>query len=221
MSAAVLPETWQMFLRDAGMTDSLWQEPLTASIKRRQHQTVYPPQELVFNAFLLTPPDEVKVVLLGQDPYHGAGQAEGLAFSVPENVPPPPSLQNIFKEYARDLGRPCPPSGTLRAWAAGGVLLLNSLLTVDESSPGSHRSFGWEKFTDAVIAAISAKRDGVVFLLWGAYAIKKSRFIDAGCHTIISGVHPSPLSAYRGFAGSAPFSRTEAALSGWHWPSLQ
>ena len=221
MSAAVLPQIWQDFLRSAGVPDELWQQPLAASIERRRQNTVYPPEELVFNAFHLTPPDKVRVVLLGQDPYHGAGQAEGLAFSVPENIPPPPSLVNIFKEYARDLGRPCPPSGTLRAWAAGGVLLLNSILTVDESSPGSHKSFGWEKFTDAVITALSAKKNGVVFLLWGAYAQKKSRLISSGRHTVICGVHPSPLSAYRGFAGSAPFSRTEAALENWQWPSLQ
>ena len=221
MSNGNLPETWRIFLLDAGVKAALWEEPLAKSLLRRQECTVYPPPEKVFSAFELTPPENVRAVLLGQDPYHGENQAEGLAFSVPETVVPPPSLQNIFKEYVRDLNRPAPTSGALRNWAAGGVLLLNSILTVDAGNPGSHKSFNWEKFTDAVISAVSNRKNGVVFLLWGAYAQKKLRLIDQTRHTVITGVHPSPLSAYRGFAGSSPFSRTEAALHDWQWPSLQ
>ena len=174
-----------------------------------------------FHALELTAPEEVKVVLLGQDPYHDDGQAEGLAFSVPAGIKFPPSLRNIFKEYAFDLGRPVPETGTLMPWAKHGVLLLNSVLTVAAHSAGSHRKFGWEKFTDAVIAALSAERTGLVFLLWGNYAIGKKPLIDGAKHTILENVHPSPLSAHRGFFGSRPFSQTEKAIGGnWRWPEL-
>ena len=176
---------------------------------------------LVFHALELTAPEEVKVVLLGQDPYHDDGQAEGLAFSVPAGIKFPPSLRNIFKEYASDLGRPVPETGTLMPWAKHGVLLLNSVLTVAAHSAGSHRKFGWEKFTDAVIAALSAERTGLVFLLWGNYAIGKKPLIDGAKHTILENVHPSPLSAHRGFFGSRPFSQTEKAIGwNWRWPEL-
>lgn len=217
-----LPENWRRFLCDAGVAPETWLEPLKRSCDRRRETTVYPPENEVFTAFALTPPEAVRAVLLGQDPYHEPGQAEGLAFSVPEGTAPPPSLKNILTEYTADLGRPRPKTGSLRAWARGGVLLLNSILTVDAGAAGSHRKFGWERFTDAVIAAISARKNDVVFLLWGSYAQKKIPLIDTAKHTTLCGVHPSPLSAYRGFAGSRPFSRTEAALGGsWHWPTLE
>ncbi|MCI5779036.1 MAG: uracil-DNA glycosylase [Lentisphaeria bacterium] len=216
----VLPESWERFLRGAGMSPEIWREPLERSALRRREHEVYPPPDAVFAALELTPPDAVRVVLLGQDPYHEPGQAEGLAFSVPEHVPPPPSLRNIFTEYATDLRRPLPTSGSLRPWARGGVLLLNSLLTVDAGAAGSHCKFGWGRFTDGIIAALSARTTGLVFLLWGNFARKKRPLIDPERHTVIAGVHPSPLSAYRGFFGSRPFSATEAARPGWVWPSL-
>ncbi|MBR2345707.1 MAG: uracil-DNA glycosylase [Lentisphaeria bacterium] len=218
--SAQLPETWQNFLTGAGVSPEIWQKPLTASVERRKTHTVYPPADKVFTAFALTPPESVRVVLLGQDPYHDENQAEGLAFSVSENVPLPPSLKNIFTEYSRDLDRNYPDSGTLRAWASGGVLLLNTILTVDAHQPGSHKNFGWEKFTDAVISALNRQKNAIVFILWGNFAIKKSRLITSDKHTVISGAHPSPLSAYRGFFGSAPFSNAEKALGSWSWPEL-
>ncbi len=157
---------------------------------------------------------DVKVVLLGQDPYHGAGQAEGLCFSVRDGVPPPPSLQNIFKELHTDLGAPVPTSGSLRRWADQGVLLLNATLTVRAGAAGSHQGQGWETFTDAVIRTLSARREGIVFLLWGAYAGRKAALIDSARHCILTAPHPSPLSAYRGFFGSRPFSQANAYF-GW------
>ncbi len=213
----LLPEKWKIFLQTAGFQKEIWEKPLARSVERRKVNTVFPPENDIFNAFSLTPPDAVKVVLLGQDPYHDDGQAEGLAFSVPPGVALPPSLRNIFKEYSADLECPLPDSGSLRRWAANGVLLLNSILTVDAHSPGSHKNFGWEKFTDAVIRALDRQRSGIVFLLWGSYAQKKRALISPEKHHIICGVHPSPLSAYRGFFGSKPFSRTEKLLPGWHW----
>lgn len=213
----ILPENWDDFLRSAGFDSEVWQRPLARSICRRRETTVYPAEKDVFNAFSLTPPEAVKAVLLGQDPYHDENQAEGLAFSVPDQVPLPPSLRNIFKEYAADLGCEAPVSGSLRHWAAKGVLLLNTILTVDAHAPGSHKNFGWEKFTDCVIRALSRNRSGIVFILWGSFAHKKAALIDQTQHHIISGVHPSPLSAYRGFFGSRPFSAAEAFLPGWHW----
>jgi uracil-DNA glycosylase len=219
--SAFLPQNWQDFLCRAQVDPELWETPLRYSLARRQENTVFPPEDAVFTAFALTPPENVRVVLIGQDPYHDDGQAEGLAFSVAENIPLPPSLKNIFQEYTRDLRRPAPASGTLRAWAKGGVLLLNAILTVDAHTPGSHKNAGWEKFTDAVISALNRSDRKLVFLLWGNFAIKKSAYIDHDKHTVITGVHPSPLSAYRGFFGSSPFSRTEQALGDWHWPELQ
>ena len=173
---------------------------------------VYPPAADVFNAFALTPLDAVKVVLLGQDPYHDEGQAHGLCFSVRPGVLPPPSLVNVYKELAADVPEfRRPPHGHLVAWARQGVLLLNAVLTVGAHAPGSHARRGWERFTDAAIAAVNARRDHVVFLLWGAHARKKAVLVDRVRHTVIEGAHPSPLS-YRLFAGSRPFSRANAAL---------
>jgi uracil-DNA glycosylase len=173
---------------------------------------VYPPGKMLFNAFNYCPFNEVKVVILGQDPYHGQGQAHGLSFSVQDGVPPPPSLDNIYKELVSDLGVPMPTSGNLTHWAKQGVLLLNTVLSVREKEPQSHQNKGWEFFTDAVIRAISAKEEPVVFILWGAPAQKKEAIIDSGKHLILKAVHPSPLSAYRGFFGSKPFSQTNAFL---------
>ena len=152
-------------------------------------------------------------MLLGQDPYHGAGQAEGLCFSVRDGIPPPPSLQNIFKELHTDLGIPVPASGSLRRWADQGVLLLNATLTVRAGAAGSHQGQGWETFTDAVIRTLSARREGIVFLLWGAYAGRKAALIDGARHCILTAPHPSPLSAYRGFFGSRPFSQANTYLT--------
>lgn len=175
--------------------------------------TCYPPAGEIFAAFDRCPFPDVKVVLLGQDPYHGAGQAEGLCFSVRDGVPQPPSLQNIFKELHTDLGASVPTSGSLRRWADQGVLLLNATLTVRAGAAGSHQGQGWETFTDAVIRTLSARREGIVFLLWGAYAGRKAALIDGARHCILTAPHPSPLSAYRGFFGSRPFSQANTYLT--------
>ncbi len=168
--------------------------------------TCYPPGAEIFNAFNLCPFPQVKVVLIGQDPYHEEGQAEGLCFSVKDGVQKPPSLQNIFKEIADDLGRPVPESGSLRRWAEQGVLLLNATLTVRAHAAGSHQGHGWETFTDAVIRRLSAEREHLVFILWGSYAQKKGQVIDRSRHLVLTSAHPSPLSAYRGFFGNHHFS---------------
>ena len=215
--SASLPEAWQEFLTAANVDPALWQVPLDKANQRRKNNTVFPPENLVFRAFELTPPEKVRIVILGQDPYHDDGQAEGLAFSVPGNTPLPPSLKNIFKEYSSDLQRPQPDSGHLGKWAEKGVLLINAILTVDAHKPGSHADFGWEKFTDAVIAALNQEKSSLVFILWGGFAGKKSKLIDPEKHTVIASAHPSPLSAYRGFFGSRPFSKAAAALNNWQW----
>jgi len=177
-----------------------------------QH-TCYPPGKFIFNAFNHTPFEEVKVVIIGQDPYHGPGQAHGLCFSVPENIPHPPSLMNIFKEIADDLGKEIPVSGNLEHWANQGVLLLNATLTVRAHHAGSHQHKGWEEFTDAVIQKLSEEREGIVFLLWGGYAKKKGAKIDRSKHCVLSSGHPSPLSANRGlWFGNKHFSKTNRFL---------
>ena len=180
--------------------------------QRYQTTTVFPAPQNIFNAFNITPFDQVKVVILGQDPYHGAGQAHGLCFSVQEPVQPPPSLQNIFKEIRNDLGVSPFPSGDLTRWAKQGVFLLNAILTVEQGQPLSHQSRGWEHFTDAAIARLNSEREHLVFLLWGAHAQKKGAQIDANKHLILQTVHPSPLSAHRGFLGCKHFSQTNAYL---------
>ena len=172
------------------------------------HGPVYPPGKLIFNAFDLCPFDKVKVVIIGQDPYHEPGQAHGLCFSVNDGVPFPPSLKNIFKEISDDLGKPVPVSGDLTRWARQGVLLLNATLTVRAGQAGSHQGRGWEEFTDAVIRELNASRDGLVFILWGSYAKKKGAVIDRSRHLVLSSAHPSPLSAYNGFFGNHHFSLT-------------
>ncbi|MEN5233678.1 uracil-DNA glycosylase [Sphingobacterium faecium] len=179
----------------------------------RNQGRVFPPRELVFNAFKLTGFDSLKVVILGQDPYHNDGQAHGLAFSVPDGIALPPSLKNIFKELESDIpGFKTPRSGDLSHWAQQGVLLLNATLTVNAHQAGSHQKKGWEQFTDQVIKAISDQKDAVVFLLWGAYAQKKANLIDANKHLILNTVHPSPLSVYRGFFGCKHFSQANFFL---------
>jgi uracil-DNA glycosylase len=172
----------------------------------------YPPGSLIFNAFACTPFERVRVVILGQDPYHGPGQAHGLCFSVPAPVPPPPSLVNIFKELHDDLGVPPPGHGNLEAWARQGVLLLNATLTVRADQAGSHQNRGWETFTDAAIRALAEHRDGVVFVLWGRYARSKAPMIDQRRHLVLQAPHPSPLSANSGFFGCRHFSRIDAWL---------
>ncbi len=178
-----------------------------------RHATVFPPASLIFNAFNLCPFSDVKVVLIGQDPYHEPGQAHGLCFSVNDGVQFPPSLLNIFKELKSDLGVEIPQSGNLTRWAQQGVLLLNATLTVREHQAGSHQNRGWEQFTDAVIQTLSEKKSGLVFILWGSYAQSKARLIDSGRHCILRSAHPSPLSAYRGFFGNHHFSLTNDYLS--------
>lgn len=183
-----------------------------ADYKEYQQTTVYPPGRLIFNAFNLCPFDKVKVVIIGQDPYHGPGQAHGLCFSVNDGVAFPPSLQNIFKEIHDDLGMPIPASGNLTRWAEQGVLLLNATLTVRAHQAGSHQRRGWEEFTDAAIRVLAEQKEHLVFILWGAYAQKKGAFIDRNKHLVLTSVHPSPLSAYNGFFGNKHFSRTNEYL---------
>ncbi len=181
-------------------------------IEEKKQYTIYPPGALIFNAFNQTPFDNVKVVLLGQDPYHGRGQAHGLCFSVPDGVQPPPSLINIFKEINSDLGSPVPQNGNLTRWTEQGVLLLNAILTVRAGQASSHREHGWEQFTDAVIKTISEQKTGVVFLLWGKYARSKKILIDSSKHLILEAPHPSPYSADYGFFGCKHFSKTNNYL---------
>lgn len=205
--------------------DSSWAEKLAgvfasaewerlADFVRREYanEMIFPPAGKIFAALDACPYDRVKVVIIGQDPYHGPGQANGLAFSVAPGVSIPPSLQNIFKEVADDMGTPMPANGDLTRWAAQGVLLLNSSLTVKAGKPASHAGMGWEVMTDAAIKALSDGRENLVFLLWGAHAGKKSGLIDSSKHLILKAPHPSPLSAHRGFFGCRHFSRTNAYL---------
>jgi uracil-DNA glycosylase len=181
-------------------------------IEEKKQYTVFPPGSFIFNAFNLTSFQDVKVVILGQDPYHDFGQAHGLCFSVPDGVPHPKSLSNIFKELHDDLGVSVPASGNLTRWAKQGVFLLNATLTVRAHQAGSHQKRGWEQFTDAVIQQLSQNREGLVFLLWGNYARAKTSIIDQSKHYILETVHPSPLSAHAGFFGSKPFSKTNEIL---------
>ncbi len=180
----------------------------------------FPPAPLVFNALRLTPLGSVRVVILGQDPYHGPGQAMGLSFSVPPGVPQPPSLRNIFTELSSDLDLPTPTTGDLTPWARRGVLLLNSVLTVAPRSPASHAGKGWETFTDRVIAELSRRREGIVFLLWGRYAQQKGAIVDSTRHHVLTAAHPSPYSASNGFFGCRHFSRASAFLEGDGGPPL-
>jgi uracil-DNA glycosylase len=174
--------------------------------------TIYPNGGLIFNAFSLTPYDKVKVIILGQDPYHNANQAMGLSFSVPDGIKPPPSLMNIFKELHKDIGMSIPSSGNLTTWAKQGVLLLNAVLTVRANEPASHAKIGWTKFTDDVILSLSSQKKGLVFILWGNFAQEKIKLIDSSKHKILKAAHPSPFSAYNGFFGCKHFSATNEYL---------
>ena len=208
-----IEESWKQHL------SSEFEKPYFAELTNFVRQeynstTCYPPARLIFNAFNLCPFDKVKVVIIGQDPYHGAGQAHGLSFSVCDGVAFPPSLQNIFKEIEQDLGIPIPITGNLTRWAEQGVLLLNATLTVREHQPASHQRRGWEEFTDAAIKALNADRSHLVFILWGGYARSKASLIDASRHLILQSVHPSPMSANKGgWFGNHHFSRANAYLA--------
>ena len=208
----VIEASWLALLED------VFRQPYFAELKaflleEKRNHTVFPPGKFIFNAFNQTPFDRVKVVILGQDPYPGFGQAHGLCFSGQAGVPLPKSLLNICKELQSDVGVPLPKSGDLTPWARQGVLLLNATLTVREHQPGSHQNHGWEQFTDTVIRRISERRDHVVFLLWGNYAQAKTPLIDQSRHLVLKAPHPSPLSASRGFFGCRHFSRTNSWLS--------
>lgn len=210
----VIEESWKEALESEFM-NPYFELLKSFLIEEKKHYTVFPRGEYIFNAFNSTPFEKVKVVILGQDPYHGDGQAHGLSFSVQQGTPIPPSLKNIFKELSDDIGCPYPKSGDLTHWAHEGVLLLNTLLTVRSGEPFSHKERGWERFTDQVIRTLSHRRDHLVFILWGAPAGKKSALIDGSKHLILTSPHPSPLSSYRGFFGSKPFSKTNAYLAGY------
>lgn len=203
---------WKSTLRDAFTSESFLQLKSFLIKEKQTGATVFPPGPQIFSAFDHTPFDQIKVVILGQDPYHGPGQAHGLSFSVTPGTAFPPSLLNIFKELRSDLGHPLPSSGSLLPWAAQGVLLLNATLTVRAGQAGSHQGKGWEEFTDSVIRTISEKKSEVVFILWGKFAQAKEALIDTTKHYILKSPHPSPFSADRGFFGSKPFSRTNEIL---------
>jgi uracil-DNA glycosylase len=206
-----IPGDWRGVL--AAETDAPYFHALEAFVSaERRTQAIYPKEEDVFTALALCPYAATRVVILGQDPYHGPGQAEGLAFSVPEDVPPPPSLVNIFKELSQDLGVAGPWKGSLRSWARQGVLLLNTVLTVREGQAHSHQGHGWERFTDAVIHALAHRPQPLLFLLWGKEAAKKAAFLEGTPHKALMAAHPSPLSAHRGFLGSRPFSSVNRIL---------
>ena len=207
-----IEESWRQILQPE--FDKPYFELLTTFV-RQQYQTrqCFPPARLIFNAFDSCPFNQVRVVIIGQDPYHDVGQAHGLCFSVNEGVPIPPSLMNIYKEIQRDLGKPIPTSGNLQRWADQGVLLLNATLTVEAHRPGSHQGKGWEELTDAVIQALNEQREHLVFMLWGSYAQRKGQFINRRKHLVLETSHPSPLSVYRGFDGCAQFSKANAYLT--------
>lgn len=207
-----IEQSWKEILHDE-FEKPYFSELKDFLVKEKSLYHIYPPGPLIFEAFNKTPFDKIKVVLLGQDPYHGPGQAHGLCFSVPDGMPFPPSLQNILTELKNDLGIGIPFSGNLTKWAERGVLLLNATLTVRANLAGSHQGRGWETFTDTVIKIISEKKEKVVFLLWGKYAQNKKMLIDTGKHFILEAPHPSPLSAYRGFMGCCAFSKTNSLLS--------
>jgi uracil-DNA glycosylase len=206
-----IEESWKEILQEQ-FNSSYFKSIKEFLVGEKQRFTVYPPGSLIFNAFNLTPFPAVRVVIIGQDPYHGAGQAHGLCFSVPRGISAPPSLVNIFKEINADLGIPLPKHGNLERWARQGVLLLNATLTVRANQAGSHQKKGWEIFTDAIISQLSKQRVGLVFLLWGKFAQDKESLIDTQKHYILKAAHPSPYSAYNGFFGCRHFSKTNEIL---------
>ncbi|VAW96783.1 Uracil-DNA glycosylase, family 1 [hydrothermal vent metagenome] len=207
-----LEPSWFALLKDE------FEQPYMQALKqflltqKQQGKAIYPASDLIFNALNTTPFDSVKVVILGQDPYHGPNQAHGLCFSVLPDVRLPPSLLNIFKEIHQDLGITMPAHGYLQSWAEQGVLLLNATLTVEQNQAGSHQKRGWEQFTDRAVQLLNEQREGLVFLLWGSYAQKKGQFIDSQKHLVLKAPHPSPLSAHRGFFGTQHFSKANAYL---------
>ena len=206
-----IEESWKIRLEPEFEKDYF--RTLTNFVREEYSQyPIYPPGKLIFNAFNLCPFDKVKVVILGQDPYHGPGQANGLCFSVNKGIDLPPSLVNIFKEVSDDLGVPMPTDGDLDRWARQGVLMLNATLTVDAHNAGSHQGRGWEEFTDAAVRRLAEEREALVFMLWGSYAIRKGAFIDRQRHLVLTAPHPSPLSAYRGFFGCKHFSQANKWL---------
>ena len=205
-------ESWKEVAAEYGLKEIL--KPIRKKISEvsSKKKKIHPSSKDIFRAFELTSFKNVKIIILGQDPYHGPNQANGLAFSVNSEVRFPPSLLNIFKEYSSDLNLPIPTNGNLSVWGERGVLLLNSILTVESGSPGCHKDFGWEEFTDQIIKALSDKKSNLVFILWGSYAQSKKILIDSSKHLIIATPHPSPLSAHRGFFGSKPFSKANDYL---------
>ena len=206
-----IDESWRQVLQPE--FDKPYFELLTHFVRQAYRTTqCFPPAGQIFSAFDLCPFDKVRVVIIGQDPYHDVNQAHGLCFSVQDGVPTPPSLVNIYKELQRDLGKPIPSSGNLTHWAEQGVLLLNATLTVEAHKAGSHQGKGWEELTDAAIQALNRQREHIVFMLWGSYAQRKGQFIDRRRHLVLTAVHPSPLSAYRGFIGCGHFSQANAYL---------
>lgn len=214
MSEKVRPnieESWEEALNDE-FEKPYFSQLKTFLVNEKKKHVIYPPGKQIFSAFNHTPFEEVKVVIIGQDPYHGKGQANGLCFSVADGIRQPPSLQNIFKEIKSDLGHNIPRTGNLETWAKQGVLLLNATLTVRHSEAGSHQNKGWEQFTDAAIKKISVEKSGVVFLLWGRFAQNKAELIDDSKHCILKAAHPSPFAAHKGFFGCRHFSKTNAYL---------
>ena len=211
-SAIKLNETW--LARIGGEFEKPYMQSLKSFLKdeKAKGKIIYPKGDDIFNAMNTTPFNNVRVVILGQDPYHGEGQAHGLSFSVPNGVKPPPSLMNIYKEIANEYGAPIPKSGNLTHWAEQGVLLLNATLTVENALAGSHQNKGWEEFTDSIIRIINNEHEHVVFMLWGSYAQKKGAFIDRKKHLVLEAPHPSPLSAHRGFLGCGHFKRANEYL---------
>jgi uracil-DNA glycosylase len=207
-----LQESWKQRLKAEFELDYMQQLRNFLLARKQAGVLIYPPGSLIFNALNSTPFDQVRVVILGQDPYHGPGQAHGLCFSVLDGVATPPSLVNIYKEIEQDLGLPVPNSGNLEHWAQQGVLLLNAVLTVERGHAGAHQGKGWERFTDRIVELLNAEREGIVFLLWGSYAIKNGVAIDRKRHLVLTAPHPSPLSAYRGFFGCQHFSRANQYL---------
>jgi uracil-DNA glycosylase len=211
MAQVKIHPSWEAVLKDEFTKEYF--EKLTQFVKQEYTKaTVYPEGKNIFRAFELCPFDQVKVVILGQDPYHGPKQANGLCFSVGDGIPLPPSLQNIYKEIESDIGVKMPNKGNLDNWSRQGVLLLNATLTVQANKPGSHQHQGWEEFTDAAIKAVSEKKEHIVFILWGKYAQEKGKIIDTQKHFILKSPHPSPFSAHSGFFGSQPFSKTNDYL---------
>lgn len=204
--------SWQSHLEAELQADYMQALKAFLQAQKRQGKVIYPPSALMFNALNQTPFEQVKVVIVGQDPYHGAGQAHGLSFSVPKGVPLPPSLRNIFKEISQDLNISMSDKGDLTPWAKQGVLLLNATLSVEQGKAGSHQNKGWEQFTDAIMQTLNAKKQGLVFVLWGSYAQKKGAFIDTAKHLVLKSVHPSPLAAHRGFFNQHQFSQINQYL---------